>query len=52
MLLLLALIEGEYDPPIRVLNRGVRIRGEGRVVVLKGLRVKGTDEVEIVEGRG
>ena len=46
--LLLAFIEGENDP-IRVLNRGVRIRGEGKVV--EGFRVSGTDEVE-VEGRG
>jgi len=48
-LLLLLLIEGENDnDPIRVLNRGVRIRGEGRVV--EGLRARGTDEVE-AEGR-
>ena len=47
-LLLLLSIEGENDP-IRVLNRGVRIRGEGKVVEV--LRVSGTGEVE-VEGRG
>ena len=45
-LLLLPSIEGENDP-IRVLNRGVRIRGEGKVVEV--LRVSGTGEVE---GRG
>ena len=38
---LLLLLKGEYDP-IRVLNRGVRIRGEGSrvvvvVVVIEGL---------------
>ena len=42
------LLKGEKDP-MRVLNRGVRIRGDGRVV--EGLRVKGTDEDE-AEGRG
>jgi hypothetical protein len=31
LLLLLLLLKGESDP-IRVLNRGLRIRGEGRVV--------------------
>ena len=32
-----------------MLNRGVQIQGEGKVV--EGFRVSGTDEVE-VEGRG
>ena len=51
MPLLFLVLEGENDP-IRVLNRGVRIRGEGRVVVVEGLRVvNGTNEVE-AEGRG
>jgi hypothetical protein len=45
---LLLRLMGDNDDPIRVLNRGVRIRGEGRVV--EGLRVNGTDEVE-AEGR-
>jgi hypothetical protein len=44
--LMVLLLKGENDP-IRVLNRGLRIRGEGRGV--EGLRGKGTDEVE---GRG
>ena len=35
--------------PIRVLNRGVRTRGEGSVV--EGLKVSGTDEGD-VEGKG
>jgi len=40
------------DDPIRVQNRGVRIRGEGRVI--EGLRVSGADEVEAAAtgGRG
>ena len=47
---LLSLVLGENDP-IRVLNRGVRIRGEGRVVVAEGLRVvNGTNVIE-AEGR-
>ena len=45
---LLLLFIGENEP-IRVLNRGVRIRGESKVV--EGLRVSGTDEVE-AEARG
>jgi len=42
-LLLLLLMKGEKDP-IWVLNRGLRIRGEGRVVV-EELGVKGMEEV-------
>ena len=53
MLPVLLLLIEENDSPIRVLNRGLRIRGEGRGEgrVVEGLKVNGTDEVE-AEGRG